>query len=84
LATRQRVIEAASSLLATLGGHRTSGRAALGADNLASSSSSSTRSAARGRDITVNAIAPRPTATPLFFEGKSQELIDNIAKQVQL
>ncbi len=34
----------------------------------------------RGRDITVNAIAPGPTATPLFFESKSQELID-IAKQ---
>ncbi|WP_324012642.1 SDR family oxidoreductase [Microbacterium sp. JZ37] len=33
----------------------------------------------RGRDITVNAIAPGPTATPLFFEGKSQELIDQIA-----
>ncbi|EXU62780.1 3-ketoacyl-ACP reductase [Streptomyces sp. PRh5] len=34
----------------------------------------------RGRDITVNAVAPGPTATPLFFEGKSQELIDNITK----
>jgi 3-oxoacyl-[acyl-carrier protein] reductase len=34
----------------------------------------------RGRDITVNAVAPGPTATPLFFEGKSQDLIDNIAK----
>jgi 3-oxoacyl-[acyl-carrier protein] reductase len=33
----------------------------------------------RGRDITVNAVAPGPTATPLFFEGKSQELIDQIA-----
>lgn len=33
----------------------------------------------RGRDITVNAIAPGPTATPLFFEGKSQELVDQIA-----
>lgn len=33
----------------------------------------------RGRDITVNAIAPGPTATPLFFEGKSQEVIDRIA-----
>jgi 3-oxoacyl-[acyl-carrier protein] reductase len=32
-----------------------------------------------GRDITVNAIAPGPTATPLFFEGKSQEVIDRIA-----
>ncbi len=33
----------------------------------------------RGSDITVNAVAPGPTATPLFFEGKSQELVDNIA-----
>ncbi|MBZ2194819.1 SDR family oxidoreductase [Occultella gossypii] len=33
----------------------------------------------RGRDITVNAVAPGPTATPLFFEGKSQELIDRLA-----
>lgn len=33
----------------------------------------------RGRDVTVNAIAPGPTATPLFFEGKSQEAIDHIA-----
>jgi 3-oxoacyl-[acyl-carrier protein] reductase len=33
----------------------------------------------RGRDITVNAIAPGPTATPLFFEGKSQAQIDGIA-----
>ncbi|MEU1306076.1 SDR family oxidoreductase [Streptomyces shenzhenensis] len=33
----------------------------------------------RGRDVTVNAVAPGPTATPLFFEGKSQEAIDHIA-----
>jgi 3-oxoacyl-[acyl-carrier protein] reductase len=34
----------------------------------------------RGRDITVNAVAPGPTATPLFLNGKSQELVDSIAK----
>lgn len=33
----------------------------------------------RGRDVTVNAVAPGPTATPLFFEGKSQEVVDRIA-----
>ena len=33
----------------------------------------------RGRDITVNTVAPGPTATPLFFQGKSQEVIDHIA-----
>lgn len=33
----------------------------------------------RGRDVTVNALAPGPTATPLFFAGKTQERIDQIA-----
>ena len=33
----------------------------------------------RGKDITVNAVAPGPTATPLFFEGKPQGVIDHIA-----
>jgi 3-oxoacyl-[acyl-carrier protein] reductase len=33
----------------------------------------------RGRDITVNAVAPGPTATPLFLEGKPQEVVDHIA-----
>ena len=32
-----------------------------------------------GRDITVNAVAPGPTATELFFDGKSQEVVDRIA-----
>jgi 3-oxoacyl-[acyl-carrier protein] reductase len=34
----------------------------------------------RGRDITVNAVAPGPTATPLFFDGKDQATIDRLAK----
>ena len=34
----------------------------------------------RGKSITVNAIAPGPTATDLFLKGKSQELIDRFAK----
>jgi 3-oxoacyl-[acyl-carrier protein] reductase len=38
----------------------------------------------RGRDITVNAVAPGPTATPLFFEGKSQQEIDNLASAAPL
>ncbi|MFG2676211.1 SDR family oxidoreductase [Streptomyces sp. NPDC048445] len=33
----------------------------------------------RGRDVTVNAVAPGPTATPLFLEGKSPELVERIA-----
>lgn len=33
----------------------------------------------RGRDITVNTVAPGPTDTPLFREGKPAELIDTIA-----
>jgi len=32
----------------------------------------------RGRDVTVNAVAPGPTATPLFLDGKSDQLIDNM------
>jgi len=34
----------------------------------------------RGRDITVNAVAPGPTATPLYFNGKPQEVIDAAKK----
>lgn len=33
----------------------------------------------RGRDVTVNTVAPGPTDTPLFREGKPAELIDKIA-----
>jgi len=33
----------------------------------------------RGRDITVNTVAPGPTATALFFEGKDQATIDSAA-----
>lgn len=32
-----------------------------------------------GRDVTVNAVSPGPTDTPLFRAGKSQELMDRIA-----
>ena len=32
----------------------------------------------RGRDITVNAVAPGPTATPLFLDGKPQQVIDTL------
>ncbi|WP_394825517.1 SDR family oxidoreductase [Pendulispora albinea] len=38
----------------------------------------------RGRSITVNAVAPGPTATALFFNGKSQELIDHFTKAAPL
>jgi 3-oxoacyl-[acyl-carrier protein] reductase len=38
----------------------------------------------RGRDVTVNAVAPGPTATPLFFEGKSEQLIEQIAAAAPL
>lgn len=34
----------------------------------------------RGRDITVNAVAPGPTATALFLDGKDAETIDRMAK----
>lgn len=38
----------------------------------------------RGKDITVNAVAPGPTATPLFLEGKDQATIDNLSKVTPL
>jgi 3-oxoacyl-[acyl-carrier protein] reductase len=38
----------------------------------------------RGREITVNAIAPGPTATDLFLKGKPQELVDRLAKAAPL
>jgi 3-oxoacyl-[acyl-carrier protein] reductase len=38
----------------------------------------------RGRAITVNAIAPGPTATKLFLDGKPQEVIDRLAKLAPL
>lgn len=38
----------------------------------------------RGRDITVNAVAPGPTATALFLEGKDEATIDNLAQQAPL
>ena len=34
----------------------------------------------RGRNITVNAVAPGPVATELFLTGKSAELIERMAK----
>ena len=38
----------------------------------------------RGRGITVNAVAPGPTATDLFLKGKPQEVIDRLAKLAPL
>ena len=33
----------------------------------------------RGRDITVNAVAPGPTATALFLDGKDEETVERMA-----
>ena len=38
----------------------------------------------RGRSITVNAVAPGPTATDLFLKGKPPELVDRLAKMAPL
>jgi 3-oxoacyl-[acyl-carrier protein] reductase len=38
----------------------------------------------RGRNITVNTIAPGPTATDLFLNGKPQAVIDHLAKLAPL
>ncbi|MGI4894381.1 MAG: SDR family oxidoreductase [Janthinobacterium lividum] len=38
----------------------------------------------RGRDVTVNAVAPGPTATPLFLDGKSRESVNRLASMAPL
>ena len=38
----------------------------------------------RGRAITVNAVAPGPTATELFLKGKPQAMVDHLAKLAPL
>jgi 3-oxoacyl-[acyl-carrier protein] reductase len=38
----------------------------------------------RGRDVTVNSVAPGPTATPLFLEGKDQETLDRMRREPPL
>jgi 3-oxoacyl-[acyl-carrier protein] reductase len=38
----------------------------------------------RGRNITVNAVAPGPTATDLFLKGKPQEVVDRLTKMAPL
>lgn len=38
----------------------------------------------RGRDITVNAVAPGPVGTELFFNGKTEEQVSNIAKMAPM
>lgn len=38
----------------------------------------------RGRNITVNAIAPGPTATRLFLDGKPQAVVDHLARLAPL
>jgi 3-oxoacyl-[acyl-carrier protein] reductase len=38
----------------------------------------------RGRNITVNAVAPGPTATALFLDGKPQAVIDHLTRLAPL
>jgi len=38
----------------------------------------------RGRNITVNAVAPGPVATELFLKGKTQAVIDQLANMAPL
>jgi len=38
----------------------------------------------RGRNITVNVVAPGPTGTDLFLNGKSPELVERISKAAPL
>ncbi|MFD4365868.1 SDR family oxidoreductase [Rhodococcus sp. NPDC058521] len=37
------------------------------------------RAEATARGVTVNAVAPGPTARPLFLDGKPQEAVDTLA-----
>ncbi|MFF5532814.1 SDR family oxidoreductase [Streptomyces cinerochromogenes] len=38
----------------------------------------------RGRDVTVNAVAPGPTATDMFLDGKDEETVARLAAQPPL
>ena len=38
----------------------------------------------RGKDITVNTVAPGPTATPLFLDGKDEQTIERLAQAAPL
>jgi 3-oxoacyl-[acyl-carrier protein] reductase len=38
----------------------------------------------RGRDVTVNAVAPGPTATELFLDGKTDEQVQHLAHSTPL
>jgi 3-oxoacyl-[acyl-carrier protein] reductase len=38
----------------------------------------------RGRNITVNAVAPGPTATALFLRGKPQQVVDHLSRLAPL
>jgi len=38
----------------------------------------------RGRDVTVNSVAPGPTATALFLDGKDEATIERLAQQPPL
>lgn len=38
----------------------------------------------RGKDITVNAVAPGPTATPLFLDGKDDQTVAQLSKAAPL
>jgi 3-oxoacyl-[acyl-carrier protein] reductase len=38
----------------------------------------------RGRNIRINAVAPGPTATVLFLDGKTPEMVDRLAKAAPL
>ncbi|SEE00716.1 3-oxoacyl-[acyl-carrier protein] reductase [Arthrobacter alpinus] len=38
----------------------------------------------RGKDITVNAVAPGPTATPLFLDGKDEQTVERLTQLAPL
>jgi 3-oxoacyl-[acyl-carrier protein] reductase len=38
----------------------------------------------RGKDVTVNTVAPGPTATPLFLDGKDDQTVERLAQAAPL
>ena len=71
-----RIITLSTSVVGT----RLENYSAYAASKAAVETMSAILSELRGRNITVNAVAPGPTATDLFLEGKSSQLIERLAK----